>query len=620
MKVVKRLAVILLLGVVAADLILLAVNSTAQNGALLGLLFGVLSTPSRIAGVDFRQWLRNPVDPLPVNDDSAIGLTRTAAYATLGAAALLFAFGSLFVSPSPWLPHECRAAYDWGFVQLPQHWDALRVLDGTGLLERLRRLGVDGFFVNCHGSLSALKLAGGLIVGLALMHGLFELTWRRGLALLPNPRQPTRLLAPQPPPSLPARPARPAGYRRLIVCCDGTWNWPESQRETNVIRLVRAIEPVDPNNNISQIVHYHLGVGTGNILDRIVGGGAGVGLSNSVKACYGFLCDNYRPGDEIFLFGFSRGAYVARSVAGVVGTVGILHKSEMERFFEVWDWYSQPRAERRETDLMRLAPNRHQHVEIECVGVWDTVGALGIPGSRFCAKAFAFYETELGTHVRHAFQALAIDERRGNFQAAIWVPRLRDGATAQPVTANQPQQVLKQVWFPGVHSNIGGGYERHGLSDTTFLWMLAQLQPDGEPPLLGIARDCAQLALDPSEPYPTGTLQNSLTLFWRLIGSPIPRPVGIISRTERVHESAWLRTDDDNNICPVPPKDIYRREHRQDWLAAMDPDTGSLRVARAPLERNLAVTQPGPPPSPPRLVSSNIGVCGRLLRFIGGSG
>src|SRR4029079_14577906 len=100
---------------------------------------------------------------------------------------------------------------------------------------------------------------------------------------------------------------------------------------------------------------------------------------------------------------------------------------------------------------------------------------LGIPGSRFCRDAFAFHETQRGAHVRHAFQALAIDERRGNFQAAIWVPAISPDSEANR-QALGPQQVLKQMWFPGVHSNVGGGYENHGLSDTAFLWMLSQVE------------------------------------------------------------------------------------------------------------------------------------------------
>ena len=206
------------------------------------------------------------------------------------------------------------------------------------------------------------------------------------------------------------------------MCCDGTWNSLGEERETNVVDLVRAIKPVGTadDGKISQIVHYHLGVGTGNILDQFFGGAIGVGLSSSVKACYSFLVDNFEDGDEIFLFGFSRGAYVVRSVAGMVGSVGLLQKSEMTCFYDAWTYYTLPRGDRKPEVLQAIGPNRRA-VEIRCLGVWDTVGALGVPGFGLCSSAFRFHDTGLRPYVRHAFQALAIDERRSNFQPAIWV-------------------------------------------------------------------------------------------------------------------------------------------------------------------------------------------------------
>jgi Uncharacterized alpha/beta hydrolase domain (DUF2235) len=607
-----------ILGVVAtiAAVILLLLNSTTQDGLALGALFGILSTPARAAGVDFRQWFRDPSVPLPSSDDTAYGLTRFGVQAALGASVVVLVLGWLIASLPPWLPSECRTPDDWGFVQFPPTWYPSGIVERWPPFAWFKAWGVDGFFLDCHGVLAFLKLAFGIAIGVVLAHAFAEWAWRRGLRHLPQPRRVTDFLAPQSPPYLRARPDPVAGRRRLIVCCDGTWNWPESRRETNVIRLVRSIEPI--HNGVSQIVYYHQGVGTGNILDRLVGGGAGVGLSQSVRACYGFLCDNYQRGDEIFLFGFSRGAYIARCVAGVVGSVGILDKAEMVRFFEVWDWYSQPREERNPADLAALAPRRHRDVEIEVVGVWDTVGALGIPGSRFCAKAFAFYETGLGPRVRHAFQALAIDERRGNFQAAVWVPIHPDEYDGYPglvhrTGAAQDQQVLEQVWLPGAHANIGGGYEQHGLSDTAFLWMLNKVAPDDRPPLLGVDLARVRHALDPTEPYPVGKLQNPRTIFWRLIGSPVPRPVGIITPQERVHDSAWQRDAVRDTLLK---SDVYREPRRHDWITAMS----AARVARRALESRLAVTRAGPAPPPLRMMSSNIGVCGRLLQFFGGSG
>jgi uncharacterized protein (DUF2235 family) len=359
------------------------------------------------------------------------------------------------------------------------------------------------------------------VLGAALAQACWEFVWRFGLAVVPDALPPERFLSGAPIASAPVPPKRLAEcHRRLIVCCDGTWNWPNPKQETNVVRLLRAIVSKAYSSSgatISQISYYHPGVGTGNVVDQWLGGAVGIGLSNSVKACYGFLVDNYVRGDEILLFGFSRGAYVARSVAGMIGSIGLMRRWEMDRFIEAWDWYTLPRDMRDVKDLDRIAPERDPLVDIECIGVWDTVGALGIPGTRLCARSFAFHETQLGAGVRYAFQALALDERRGNFQAAVW------SANPSPRTG----QVLEQVWFPGVHSNVGGGYEKHGLSDCALLWMLSRLS------------DYELLELDLA--HLGASLENSRRGIWRVIGSPCPRPVGLTSPTERIHESAFVR-------------------------------------------------------------------------------
>src|SRR5437588_3399030 len=130
--------------------------------------------------------------------------------------------------------------------------------------------------------------------------------------------------------------------KRLIVCCDGTWNDSDDGNEfTNVSRLAWAVEPLDARNgNIAQIVYYQSGVGTGgDLFSKLGGGGVGLGLSRNVRDAYAFLANNYAPGDEIFLFGFSRGAYTARSIGGVIGYAGLVHKSGMDRFSHLWEGY-----------------------------------------------------------------------------------------------------------------------------------------------------------------------------------------------------------------------------------------------------------------------------------------
>ena len=468
-------------------------------GAALGIAFG----PLRLGGTDFSKWFADPGEVREGADHTWIGMMKWTALFT--AKCLAGAALALLV----WAIASHHSILWWSVL--------------------------------------------GLLAGVALSQVLVELTWRQGLRKT-EPRPTHRLTrARAVEPENPKPPVE--GRRRLVICCDGTWNTPVQGRETNVVALLRAIRPTS-GDGIQQIIHYHLGVGTGNILDWLVGGGAGLGLSNSVKACYGFLADNYRPGDEILLFGFSRGAYVARSIAGMIGCVGLLRKDQMHRFIEAWGYYTLTPAERsRQKDTFdRIFHGREDPVEIRCIGVWDTVGALGIPGTRLFSQAYAFHETKLGKHVHHAYQALALDERRGNFQPAIWVRE-----------ANDPNQRLEQMWFPGVHSNIGGGYEEHGLSDATLLWMLSRVSEhrllDFDPAVIqaSLGRYCV-------EPYAHGILQDSRQLFWKMISSPIPRPVCITDPSEKIHDSARERTAGNHG-------DPYAGAKRRNWLAdfAIDP-------------------------------------------------
>jgi hypothetical protein len=281
----------------------------------------------------------------------------------------------------------------------------------------------------------------------------------------------------------------------------------------------------------------------------------------------------------------------------MVGSVGVLTRGEMEYFIDAWDWYTTETRDRQANHLEAIAPDRDPNAGIECIGVWDTVGALGIPGTRTCAKAFAFHETALGPKVRHAFQALAMDEQRGNFQASVWAPnpKPRDG------------QLLEQVWFPGVHSNIGGGYPRHGLSDTAMMWMLSRIHCHE---LLALDLGYVEAMRDEHERYAAGTLVNSREGKWKFIGSPVPRPVGITSETERIHESAFARTAVD---IATPRKDVYRTKQRRAWLAAHE----GLLWQRDEFELDHGADRPAGSTKPaPLRVSKKLGICDRVLRVI----
>lgn len=390
--------------------------------------------------------------------------------------------------------------------------------------------------------------------------------------------------------------------RRLIVCCDGTWNradW-EGGTATNVVRIARAIPPNAPpaapgDPGIPQVVYYHQGVGTGNRLDRLLGGGLGIGLSHNVRDAYAFLVNNHEPGDEIFLFGFSRGAYTARALGGLIGTIGLLRKQQMGGFLDAWAYHRLGREERKlyREAFNRVFPDRREHVPIRCIAVWDTVGALGIPANRFtgtlqpCKSTYRFHDTQLGDHVEHAFQALALDERRGPFRPAVW----------QRSRTAPARQVLQQMWFAGVHSDVGGGYREHGTSDISLLWIAGELV---ERNLLALDEATLAGQLDRRVDYGVAPVHDSRTWTYRLLGRPAPRHPGD-GPTERIHGTVERR--------------IARGGYR---------DTGFLRrhagqfAPPTPLEIRLGTYDPQPMTARPPLLRERATLCDRVVRFLAG--
>ena len=267
--------------------------------------------------------------------------------------------------------------------------------------------------------------------------------------------------------------------KRLVVCCDGTWNTPEMESPTNVVRLARAVRPRDAQRRL-QVLYYDEGVGTHGPIDKIVGGALGEGLDANVRQAYRFIAMNYEQGDEIYLFGFSRGAYTVRSLAGMIGFAGMLGRDRLASVAAAYELY---RDEKDPTGEAATAFRREHDAAVPTVtvlGCWDTVGAMGIPdklpGIGLDAafnKRYRWVDATLGSHVAHALHALAIDERRKEF-----APTLMHSAT--------PAQTLEQVWFPGDHGSVGGG-DRHKepLARGALVWMVDRIRALG----LGLAVD-----------------------------------------------------------------------------------------------------------------------------------
>lgn len=254
--------------------------------------------------------------------------------------------------------------------------------------------------------------------------------------------------------------------KRIAICFDGTWNRPEEKIgedfPTNVLLFARAIRPSD-SNGIEQVVFYDWGIGSYH--DKIVAGTTGQGLEKNVKDGYRFLVQNYEPGDEIFLFGFSRGAYTARSLSGMINNCSILRKengNQIENAFRLYKTKAHKANDDYSKDWKRQY-SVEQRTPIKFVGVWDTVGALGLPFTFFglIKDQDLFYDRKIGSNIQVARHALSLDEQREDFEATLWEPK--------------PNVDIEQVWFAGVHSDVGGGYapDKHGhnLADIPLLWM-----------------------------------------------------------------------------------------------------------------------------------------------------
>ncbi len=315
--------------------------------------------------------------------------------------------------------------------------------------------------------------------------------------------------------------------KRIILCTDGTWNKPDQKdrgkrKPSNVVKMARAIKP-RADDGTEQIVYYGDGVGTNWGLDKIAGGGFGVGLSANIVDAYQFLALNYEEGDEIFLFGFSRGAYTARSIAGLVHKLGILPK---DHAFFIPEAYKLYRDQARDIELesFRLDHNSRP-ARIKYIGVWDTVGALGIPIGLFKTfnKRYQFHEVDLVSSIENAYHALAIDERRKPFAPTLW--HLPHGS----------EQTLEQVWFPGVHTNIGGGYSKDGLANISLQWIAGKAESHG--------LELDRTFLNYYRPWYKHEMRESLTLFYKIIG-PRWRPMGQGSSTKQyIHSSALKRIE-----------------------------------------------------------------------------
>jgi uncharacterized protein (DUF2235 family) len=319
--------------------------------------------------------------------------------------------------------------------------------------------------------------------------------------------------------------------KKIVFCADGTWDG--KSNATNVFKLFSALLVT-----AQQMPFYDSGVGAdGNPIEKFVGGAFGDGLFQKIKDGYTKISQVYEQGDELFLFGFSRGAFTARSLAGMISACGLPSKNFDDQLVQsAFDAYRN-KAQRSAILGGLSAKYAMTEAPITMVGVWDTVGSLGIPSifGGVDPVVYGFLDTSLNPNIKNAFHALAIDERRKEFPPTLW--------TSNPV----PGQTLQQIWFCGVHGDVGGGYAPSGdavsttLSDITLSWMMDKARSLGvEFSPVAIAKYSspldATLALD--------QIHDSWTPLW---GFPVRRT---IPPTSSLSNSVLIRCQHHDGYAP----------------------------------------------------------------------
>jgi uncharacterized protein (DUF2235 family) len=312
--------------------------------------------------------------------------------------------------------------------------------------------------------------------------------------------------------------------KNIVVCCDGTANQ-FSEDRTNVVKLFYALE----RNPALQVSYYHPGLGTmeavgaltsvARKVTKLLGLAIGYGLESDVRDAYVFLMKTFEPGDRVYLFGFSRGAYTARVVASLLHMYGLIPRGNeplvpyairMMTAINKLNRKKGAAADAKKAEIFALADAfkatfAHRDCKPHFVGVWDTVSSVGwIENPLHVPYSSNNPDIAIGRH------AIAIDEKRAFFRSNLW-------HLAEPPKPSGPKDI-KQVWFAGVHCDVGGGYAEKdsGLAKIALEWMLKEavaagllVDPAKRDEVLGDAGDAY-----PAKPDPNGPMHESLTIWW----------------------------------------------------------------------------------------------------------
>ncbi len=347
--------------------------------------------------------------------------------------------------------------------------------------------------------------------------------------------------------------------KNIVVFSDGTGQDGGTRHNTNVYKLFNLIL----DRSEQQISFYDPGLGTG--LRKATGNIAGRGFSKNVIQCYEFIFQKFEEGDKIFLFGFSRGAATLRSLTGFIHLFGILPRSRGELIKKAWNIYKiTNKKERDEEAKLFVDVNHTMWANVHFLGVWDTVTALGLPNTKIDKVLnwfipHGFHDLSLSECVRHACHALAIDDARKTFHPVLFHPELKkDG------------QTLRQVWFMGMHTDVGGGYTERELSDIVLEWMVRHAVRHG----LHIFKPEKRKG-PVCTPNPNGVMHNSRDKFWKRKIFKAKQREWDEKRYGKavIHESVTLRTagyweGKDGPYKPWILKHNYESEpwtHLSDW-------------------------------------------------------
>jgi uncharacterized protein (DUF2235 family) len=386
--------------------------------------------------------------------------------------------------------------------------------------------------------------------------------------------------------------AQPPGRARLALFLDGTWNTLDDN--TNVWRL-KALTAKHGNDGLQQLTYYSRGVGT-TVGEKVRGGVLGVGIERNVARAYEWLVETYEPGDEIFIFGFSRGAYTARSLAGLIALCGLLKPGAPLGTGQLFDRYRRGDERRtirwlkaRDADGTLTDASREERwmltyamaVPVKMVGVWDTVGALGVPTPAIhllnkipglSRSSYAFLHTGLRLPIENGYHALAIDEHRAPFKPTLWTKKFKNGVTPGEMAPPRAVANVEQRWFAGAHANVGGGYRDDLLSQLPLQWIMDKAAHHGLAFRADVIIEPGALETRPRDSYgefAKGLYRYVAQPFYRLIGAP-PEIFGR-DRDETVNEtidgSVFERWRADRN---------YRPQNLEAWGRRFKVEPGAL--------------------------------------------